>query len=322
MSTQDDDYVPGFESVESGSAREQQASGSDLAAAASDSGREIFATPRPASAPQPRVLTYPRDMVIGRQTFIFGVPIAIFSLISVFLLPVATRNPCNGIFILAVLGGVGYGCVHLYAFLRRFAVHPACPYCGKALSSDLTWVCGYCDTVHNKPYFFSVFLRCKRCGRKPKAYKCHYPICGKIVYFDLDFDATHGAYAPGHAPPRVSRVEDNFEEQWELDARAREQAIKIAGLEADYYDQMKRRAESHKQFEKAKLPSPAPVDPVQAEIGQLLKKLNSRVAKQDALDAWHRDRQAEIKAKGLPASEENHKLKDLDHQVRHVKATL
>lgn len=308
-----------------GSMEEQESDAAQAAsnglASTADAAAFPIEVPRPPPPPQPRVLTYPREMVVGQQLKIFGVPIAIFVLSCLLLLPLAS-SPCNGIFILALLGGVGYGCFHLYVFLRRFAVHPACPYCGKALSSDLTWVCGYCDTVHNQPYFYSVFLRCKRCGRKPKAYKCHYPVCGKVVYLDMDFDTTHCAYAPGQAPPKIRRIEDDFEETWVLEERSRHHAIKLASLEADYYDQMKRRATSHREFEKAKLPPPEPVNPARMEITRLLQRLDSRVAKHDALDEWHAAQKAGIKARKLAQEEENRKLKDLDSQIKHVKAQL
>jgi hypothetical protein len=120
----------------------------------------------------------------------------------------------------------------------------------------------------------------------------------------------------------VKRVEDDFEEQWVLETRAREHAIKLATLEGDYYTQMTRRTEAEQGFKKAKLPAPAPPDPLQIEINRMLQKLNTRAAKQDALEKWRDERRSEIKAKKLPASDEATKLKDLDDQVKYAKAHL
>jgi hypothetical protein len=280
-----------------------------------------LSTPRRKGPPEPRLLTYPREQVIGRQMLIFGLPAAVFFMFCCLLLPSA-NNPCNAVFILALLGGVGYGCFFLHVFLRRFAVHPPCPYCGKTLSSDLSWVCGFCDQVHNSPFFFSVFLRCKRCGNAPKAYKCHHPICGHIVYLDRDFDASHCAYAVGQAPPKVRRVdEEDFEEQWQLEARTREHAIKLVSLEAEYYDEMTRLREARTKLDKAKHP-PKPQDPVQIEIQRMLQKLKTRAAKEDALEQWHAERRDEIKAKKLRETAEEEKLSDLADQVKYARGHM
>jgi hypothetical protein len=273
-------------------------------------------TPEPEAAPPPRFLAYGRNAVIDRQIIIHVIPAGVFGLFLLLVVPFL-RDPCTAIMALVLLGLVGVGSFRLFRFLQRFAVHPACPHCGKALSSDLSWVCGFCDKAHNSPRFFSVFLRCARCGERPKAYRCHHKECQEIVYLGPQVDPTHCAYAVGQEPPRVRRIHP-FDE-WELEVKTREHGVKLATLEADYYSQMTRRAEAHREYEKTKQP-PSSADPLQSDIARMLNKLTSRVAKKEALDKWCSERRAAIQAMKLDAEEEKARLADLREEVGRMRA--
>ncbi len=78
-----------------------------------------------------------------------------------------------------------------------------CPDCGKHLSSEIPWACGYCDAINAVPltaFAFSFLHKCRWCRNRPKAFACVH--CGKLIYFDAGRDGRHAAgKVPVNPPP-------------------------------------------------------------------------------------------------------------------------
>lgn len=67
-----------------------------------------------------------------------------------------------------------------------------CPECGKHLTDQTPWVCGFCDGENINPAEHSFLQECKHCETPPQAFQCYH--CGKPVFFDASRDSRHCAY--------------------------------------------------------------------------------------------------------------------------------
>jgi hypothetical protein len=68
---------------------------------------------------------------------------------------------------------------------------PFCPQCGKYISADVEWRCGFCNGRNTRTRSFSFLYKCEHCGAIPKAYRCQH--CEKSIFLDTANDDTHCA---------------------------------------------------------------------------------------------------------------------------------
>lgn len=66
-----------------------------------------------------------------------------------------------------------------------------CPHCGKHLSTNTPWICGYngCNNVH--PGDFPFLNRCEHCNQIQQAYQCHH--CKNLIFSTRDEQDIHFA---------------------------------------------------------------------------------------------------------------------------------
>jgi uncharacterized Zn finger protein (UPF0148 family) len=108
----------------------------------------------------------------------------------------------------------------------------SCSGCGKGISSDMEWRCGYCDCENRRTTLYSVLYKCQSCDRAPSAVIC--PYCEQTVALTERSDLSRPArYAPKKAKesvqenPSAQKQREHNEKKKEL-----EQKIEIAHLEA------------------------------------------------------------------------------------------
>lgn len=87
---------------------------------------------------------------------------------------------------LIYLIGIAVTTYILFVVLEKRASLITCPNCGKQVATNTPWVCGVCGKSNLKVDDFPFTHRCEHCGIEPKAYRCHHPKCGELIFFSED----------------------------------------------------------------------------------------------------------------------------------------
>lgn len=176
---------------------------------------------------------------------------------------------------------IGYMAGSTIIFFRLFErpIGFDCTHCGKRLSTEFTWLCGYCD-ARNDPHEVlgtpSLAVRCGGpvCKKRPLSYLCDF--CGQCIYLSDDYDGRHPALAvetkekidqdkqngsvnEGH-DPWADKIEEDMEEfegsiryEQELFKRLEHEIIKLNGDPTLGEEARKRLIDRHRRWVNAKL---------------------------------------------------------------------
>lgn len=87
----------------------------------------------------------------------------------------------------------------LYFYLRYLASFH-CPFCDELVDLNSDWECARCHRTHDKPFWFTIFHRCRnlKCRRRPRYWKCSN--CGQ------DISLLFHAPQPQAQQPNVARL--------------------------------------------------------------------------------------------------------------------
>jgi hypothetical protein len=66
------------------------------------------------------------------------------------------------------------------------AIKIRCPTCTETLLTNTPWICGFCHQANLKADEYPFVDKCEHCGSQPKAYKCHYKRCQKLIFLTQD----------------------------------------------------------------------------------------------------------------------------------------
>jgi hypothetical protein len=126
-----------------------------------------------------------------------------------------------------------------------------CTACGKSLSSQMVWVCGFCDDQNvPSPNVFAFYQKCwnPNCRMQSKAFRC--PHCHAVIFLDKDHDERHAAIvsklvASDELPSRPQRTPEAWEKEIDEGAKKldnfsqqmtfiqRKEGERIAKIDAD-----------------------------------------------------------------------------------------
>lgn len=84
------------------------------------------------------------------------------------------------------IGGIAVAYYFFFFVLDKRASLIPCPNCGKQVATNTPWVCGVCGKNNLRVEDFPFTNKCEYCTIEPKAYKCHHPECGKLIFFTED----------------------------------------------------------------------------------------------------------------------------------------
>jgi hypothetical protein len=108
-------------------------------------------------------------------------------------------------------------------------------------------VCGFCGNANTNANVNPIVSICRKCGVEPKAYKCHHPACGQLIFFSKDYLETNYAYclnAPTEIPERTSKLkakQENIQDK-EHEIQIAKSDVMLAKLDAELGD-LKRKSE-------------------------------------------------------------------------------
>lgn len=91
----------------------------------------------------------------------------------------------------AIALGGAYG---LYMLWDKRPIWMRCGHCRKLISSNTPWFCTICNRPNRNSADYPFVHKCEHCGAEPKAYRCHHPECGKLIFLSADEDATNYAH--------------------------------------------------------------------------------------------------------------------------------
>lgn len=126
------------------------------------------------------------------------------------------------------LGGAYY--LHLLWDKRPILLY--CRGCQDVVSSNTPWFCTNCKKPNLNTAEFPFVHQCEHCKAEPKAYRCHHPKCGGLIFLSPDKDATNYAYrlnSPREVQPQEKRADEVLGKQQSKEDK--EHAIQMARLE-------------------------------------------------------------------------------------------
>ena len=131
---------------------------------------------------------------------------------------------------------------YLYFFiLDKRAIKMQCGQCQKLISSNVPWLCGFCQKNNRKVDEFPFLYQCEHCGAEPKAYKCHH--CGGLIFLTEDELKVNYASCPGTDVKPEPPPDENA--LLAREQRAMEHKLTMTKMSAELED-MQRKAESAK----------------------------------------------------------------------------
>jgi hypothetical protein len=90
------------------------------------------------------------------------------------------------------------------------------------------WMCGACSAKNEHVDDFPFVHRCESCGVEPKAYRCHYEECGKLIFLTKDELVRNYAYCIN--PVLEAREEEVERDTFEQKKRRGEYRLHLAQL--------------------------------------------------------------------------------------------
>jgi hypothetical protein len=136
------------------------------------------------------------------------------------------------------------------SFLKKRAIKICCPHCFKYIRSNTPWTCGFCREKNGRVDEFPFVNQCEHCGAEPKAYRCHYEECGKLIF--LTEDHLESNYASRADAPVEDRTQHEITVQ-EQERRAKEHEITMLDLNAKL-DERLTASRRQREFTKKKSP--------------------------------------------------------------------
>lgn len=88
-----------------------------------------------------------------------------------------------------------------------------CPGCGRFISTNTPWICGFCQKKNERVDEFPFVNRCEHCSAEPKAYQCHHRGCGKLVFLTADHLEDNFARCATAPAEDLSATEVTFQER-------------------------------------------------------------------------------------------------------------
>jgi hypothetical protein len=121
---------------------------------------------------------------------------------------------------------------YLYrTFWDKRAIWIRCPNCRKKIATNTPWMCGACSAKNEHVDDFPFVHRCESCGVEPKAYRCHYEECGKLIFLTKDELVRNYAYCIN--PVLEAREEEVERDTFEQKKRRGEYRLHLARLYKD-----------------------------------------------------------------------------------------
>jgi hypothetical protein len=103
--------------------------------------------------------------------------------------------------------GIAAAAFVYFVVLRKQPLLLECPNCGKVVSSNTPWVCGFCGAKNSDTLKFPFINQCASCGIEPKAYRCHHRDCGRLIFLGPDRQAENYACCASTAPtPTIDKA--------------------------------------------------------------------------------------------------------------------
>jgi hypothetical protein len=106
---------------------------------------------------------------------------------------------------------IGLACAYwLFNFLGSRPIGFDCNHCGKYVTSNTPWVCGFCKQTNQNANEFPFVHKCEHCGNEPKAYKCHHADCGGLIFLTRDMLKINYAYCL-NSPTEIPKPDERAE---------------------------------------------------------------------------------------------------------------
>jgi hypothetical protein len=212
--------------------------------------------------------------------------------------PVSGRwKDLNDFILLIVLAGLG--CIAAYVAYKWPSTFN-CPHCGRFISSQITWFCGFCKVQNPEPKgvsSFSFLDRCPKCQSVPKAFICFH--CGKSIFLDNDNDDKYPAYhllpkipAPPVTPPVVppAPVPPTPEEKSSAELKAKQAEKQRIDADTEILNSKIQHAAAQARYVKE---TTGAKEPYRAAIDKMLSQIDGRRKKLEALMQYENQVRAE-----------------------------